>query len=135
MSHIIRWDRESSKFYSEYFNIRVNNRASKTIYKQKFCFIINFHPFPHQYTKGISGQIFIKDQGIVWWNIEYDEGRVHTLKIKDALYVPESPIYIIFPQHWDHQAKDNFLAWRGTYIENLMMNVSSTVTKYGTSFQ
>ena len=62
-------------------------------------FIGNFYPLPRQHIKFKSGQIAIKFQGTARWNIEYDEVRVHTLDIKDVLYVPESPISIQYPQH------------------------------------
>ena len=50
----------------------------------------------------MSGQISIEGQGTVRLNIEYDEGLVHTLEIKDALYFPETIISILCAQHWYH---------------------------------
>ena len=105
-------------FDSEFFIIGVNNHATKTISNQRSHFISNFFPLLHQHIKGISGHISIKVQCTIRWNIEYDEGRVHTLDIKDALYVPESPLSTICPQHWDQQAKDNLPTQRGKYMAN-----------------
>ena len=66
----------------------VENNASKTISNHRYHLNGNFIPLPHQHTKGISGQIAIKVQGTVIWNIENDEGTVHTFNIKYSRYVP-----------------------------------------------
>ena len=52
--------------------------------------------------KGINVQIAIKDQGTLRRNIEDDECRVHTLEIKDVLYVHKSLLLVLFTQHWAH---------------------------------
>ena len=57
--------------------------------------------------KGISVQISIKVQRTLRRNIEDDEGRVHTLWIKDVLYVPKSLLLVLFTQHWSHQANNS----------------------------
>ena len=94
----------------------VENNASKTISNHRYHLNGNFIPLPHQHTKGISGQISIKGQRTVRWRIEDDEVRVHTLDIKEALYVPKSPIFILCPQHLAQQANNNLPAQRWTYM-------------------
>ena len=107
-----------ARFDPDYFIVGVDNHASKTISNQRYHFIRNFRPLSHQHIKGISGQIYIKCRGTVRWKIEYDEVRVHTLDIKDALYVPKSPIYVLCPQYLDQQPKDNFHTRKGKYMAN-----------------
>ena len=105
-------------FDSDPFIVSVGNHASKTISNQSSHLISDFFPLPRQHIKGISVQISIKGRGTVRWKIEDDEGRVHTLDIKDTLYVPESPISIICPQYWAQYAKDDFSTRRGKYMAN-----------------
>ena len=94
-------------FDSDPFIVSVGNHASKTISNQSSHLISDFFPLPRQHIKGISGQIYIKGQGTSRCKIEDNEGRVHTQDIKEALYVPESPLSILCPQYWYQQAKDN----------------------------
>ena len=100
-----------ARFDSDSFIIGVDNNAFKTIYNHISCFIRNFWSLPHKHIKGISGQISIKGQVTVRYNIEDDEGKVNTLDIKDAIYVPKSPLYILCPQNWSQQANGNFPTW------------------------
>ena len=57
------------RFELDSFIIEFYNHASKTISNQRLHFIGNFRPLPHQYIKGISGQISIKCQVTVIWKI------------------------------------------------------------------
>ena len=50
-------------------------------------------------------------QGPLEWNIEDDNGQVHTIKIPDAFYVPEGGCRLLSPQHWTQSAEDE----GGTY--------------------
>ena len=78
------------------------------MYNQWSHFIRDFFPLPHQHIKGLSGQIAIKVQGTIRCNIEDDDGILHTLYIKDSLYVPKSLISILYPEHFAQQANNNF---------------------------
>ena len=51
--------------------------------------------------------------------MEDDKGRVHTLDIKGALYVPKLMLSVLFHQHWAQQAKDNPHTLRRTYMANV----------------
>ena len=107
-----------ASFYLESFIIGVNNHSSNTISNNRAHFIRNFHSLPHQYIKGISGQIAIKGQGTIRWNIEDEKDGVHTLYIKYALYVLESIISVLCPQHWYQHSQNNFPTYMGTYMDN-----------------
>lgn len=43
---------------------------------------------------------------MIKWSIQYDQGRVHHIRIPNLLLVPKSPIRILSPQHWA-QSVDN----------------------------
>ena len=78
----------------------------------------------HQHTKGIRVNINIQGQGTIQFNIEYDDESLQNLYIKDTLYVPESPLDILFPQHWAKQANGNFPKRHGTYTIFFKMTAS-----------
>ena len=111
-----------TRFELESFVIVVDNHALKVISNQRSQFISNFFPLPHQHIKWIIGQISIKGQGTIMWKIEYYEVRVYILDIKDALYLPESLLYVLRPQHRSHQANKKFPTQRGTYMANFEEN-------------
>jgi hypothetical protein len=58
----------------------------------------------------------VKGEGTLEWPIEDDLGRIHKIQIKNALYVPRSPICLLSPQHWGQQANDEFPNKRGTWV-------------------
>ena len=105
-------------FDSDSFIIGFDSHASNMISNQRSHLIRNVVPLLHQHIKCISGQISIKGQGTVRYKIEKYEVRVHTLDIRDALYVPESPIYILCPQHWYQKVNSNLPTRRGPYMVN-----------------
>ena len=78
-----------ARFDMESFIIVVDNHASNNISNQRSHFVSSFFPLPHQHIKEISGQISIKGQVTFRCKNEDNEGRIHTLDIKDAKYVPE----------------------------------------------
>jgi hypothetical protein len=65
---------------------------------------------------GPSGEtIPIKGKGTVKWNIEDDNGIVHTIRIPGSLYVPGMLHCLLCPQHWSQVANDNFPKIDGTW--------------------
>ena len=47
----------------------------------------------------------MKGEGTIVWKIEDDDGIMHSIKIKKALYVPEAPSFLLAPQQWEQQQK------------------------------
>ena len=50
----------------------------------------------------------MKGEGAIVCEIEDDDGIVHPIKIKKALYVPEATSFLIASQQWAKQANDNY---------------------------
>ena len=110
---------------------------SYTIYNQKIHFVSVITPLPHQCLKFISVNVTINWQGISKWNLEDENVQLNTLEIKDALYVPDSLISILCPQHWDQKSNDNFQTICGTYMENYVdyFNLYYIQSKYQRSIK
>ena len=67
---------------------------------------------------GIQGGLAIRGEGTFIFNIEDDEGKTHTIRIPNSLYVPELPMSLLSPQHWAQEANDNTPIQHGTRMEN-----------------
>ncbi len=55
---------------------------------------------------GISDGLEIVGKGTFKFNIKDDEGRQHTIRIKNSLYVPDMRRCLLSPQHWAQEAGD-----------------------------
>jgi hypothetical protein len=51
----------------------------------------------------------------VKWKLEDDDGVIHEIKIKNALYIPEMQTCLLCPQHWSQNSNDHFPKWNGTW--------------------
>ena len=50
--------------------------------------------------KGFGGMLQVKGKGTIIWKIEGDDGVIHPINIKKALYVPDAPSCLIGPKQW-----------------------------------
>ena len=57
----------------------------------------------------------MKGEGTILLKIEDEDGIVHPINIKNALYVPEAPSCLLAPQQWEQQANDNHQNPDGTW--------------------
>jgi hypothetical protein len=55
---------------------------------------------------GISDGLAIAGEGTFKFNIKDDEGKQHTICIKNSLYVPDMRRCLLSPQHWVQEAGD-----------------------------
>jgi hypothetical protein len=55
---------------------------------------------------GIADGLAIEGEGIFKFDITDDNGKRHTIKIKNSLYVPKMRRCLLLPQHWAQEAKD-----------------------------
>jgi hypothetical protein len=55
---------------------------------------------------GISDGLEIVGKGIFKFLIKDDEGKQHTIRIKNSLYVPDIRRCLLLPQHWAQEAGD-----------------------------
>jgi len=78
-----------------------------------------------QSVQGIEGGLAIKGHGTFKFNIEDDEGTVHSIKIADSMYVPDLKYCLLSPQHWAQKAQESA---RGTRMET---NANPALFLYG----
>jgi hypothetical protein len=98
------------------FLIGIDSHASRCISNRINHFITALTPTKAQ-VQGIGNELLqVKGEGMLEWPIEDDLGRTHKIQIKNALYVPRSPICLLLPQHWGQQANDEFPNKRGTWV-------------------
>ncbi len=62
----------------------------------------------------IKSGLDIKGVGSFKFKIKDDNGMTHKIEIPHSLYVPELKRYLLSPQHWVQEAKDNYLRLKGT---------------------
>ena len=75
-------------------------------------------PAKGEMAKGFGVMIQVKGKRIIILKIEDDDGIIHLINIKKALYVPELLSYLLSPQQWKHQAKINYPNPDGTWCAN-----------------
>ena len=64
--------------------------------------------------KGIEGGLSIEGHGTFVFNLEDDDGKVHTIKILNSKYVAGLKYSLLSPQHWVQEANDHYPKRRGT---------------------
>lgn len=60
----------------------------------------------------------IKGGLAIIFDIEDDDGMIHTIRILNSLYVPGLQMCLLSPQHWAQEANDDSPIPRGTRMEN-----------------
>jgi hypothetical protein len=58
---------------------------------------------------GITSGLDIARQGTFKFNVTNNDGKVHTIKIPNSLYVPNLKRCLLSPQHWAQEAGDELL--------------------------
>ena len=61
-----------------------------------------------QSVQGISEGLEIVGTGTFVFDIEDDNRGLHTIKIKNSLFVPDLRFCLLSPQHWAQEAGDNY---------------------------
>jgi hypothetical protein len=73
-------------------------------------------PNESNHIAGVNGRVIpVKGRGNVKWKLEDDDGVVHKIKIKNALYVPEMQMCLLCAQHSSQNLNDHFPKWNGTW--------------------
>ncbi len=107
------------RFDTDSFKIVVDNFASQCMANNKAYFEhLVLHREQTQNVRGISKGLDIVGTGTFIFDIKDDEGGLHTIKIKNSLYVPELRFCLLLPQHWAQEAGDEYPHLRGTWMEN-----------------
>ena len=107
------------RFDTDSFKIGVDNHASRCM-SNNLAHFVDFRPTHGNgaMVGGIQGGLSIRGEGTLVFNVEDDDGRVHTIRIPHSLYLPELPMCLLSPQHWAQEADDNVPIPRGTRMEN-----------------
>jgi hypothetical protein len=69
----------------------------------------------------INSGLDIAGQGTFKFNITDDNGKSHTIRIPNSLYVPNLKRCLLSPQHWALEAGDE-QTWMGNYRGNCVLN-------------
>jgi hypothetical protein len=70
---------------------------------------------------GITSGLDIAGQGTFKFNVTNDDGKAHTIKIPNSLYVPNLKRCLLLPQHWAQEAGDK-QTWMGNYRNECVLN-------------
>ena len=113
-----RSDPTMVRFDTDSFRISVDSCASRCM----ACEAAYFEDLKPTKTKrkvnGISQGLEIAGTGTFIFDIQDDEGKVHTIRVPNSLYVPDLKVCLLSPQHWAQEASDNHPNPRGTRMEN-----------------
>jgi hypothetical protein len=108
------------RFDTDSYPIKVNSHASKCVANKPHLFEdLRLNKDKGQ-VDGISSgleiasegtfKVNIKDniegEGAFKFNITNDDGKTHTIKTPNSLYVPEMRRCLLLPQHWAQEARD-----------------------------
>lgn len=102
-------------FDTDSYSTVVDNHASRCISNMIEHFITDLAPTSNTILLRTGGNLEVKRMGRLQWKVEDDNGKVHTLTIKDCLYVPGLSNYLLSPQHWAKHAENNFPTRRETW--------------------
>jgi hypothetical protein len=70
---------------------------------------------------GITSGLDIVGQGTFKFNVTNENGKAHTIKIPNSLYVPNLKWCLLSPQHWGQEAGDK-QTWMGNYRNDCVLN-------------
>jgi hypothetical protein len=117
--------RDTMMFDSDSVPIRIDNCATKSIWRDKGDFVGPLKRC-HARVKGIGGIKDIIYSGTLRLRIDDDNGVAHEKDIKGVYYMPTLSCNILSPQHWAQSAKDNYPlprgTWCGTYEDAVILH-------------
>jgi hypothetical protein len=94
------------RFDSDSFLIGIDSHASR-------CMVNDTHLFEdlrlnknNGQVSGIAAGLAIKGGGTFKFDITDNNGKRHTIRIKNSLYIPKMRRCLLLPQHWTQEAKD-----------------------------
>ena len=127
------------KFNSDSYPIGVDSHASK-------CMVNKAHLFEDLclnkdtgQVNGISDGLEIAGKGTFRFNIKDDEGKQHTIHIKNSLCVPKMRRCLLSPQYWAQEAGDEQtwmklkMQWPYDYVVNWKVGKKTTPHQLSTN--
>jgi hypothetical protein len=94
------------RFNSDSYPIGVNSHASKCMANKARLFEDLRLNKDKRQVNGISDGLAIAGEGTFKFTIKDDEGKQHTIRIKNSLYIPDMRRCLLLPQHWAQEAGD-----------------------------
>jgi len=70
---------------------------------------------------GIGEELAIKRKGTFKFSLEDDNGKIHTIRIPNSLYLPGLKQCLLSPQHWAQEAGDG-QTWMGNFDRECVLN-------------
>jgi hypothetical protein len=70
---------------------------------------------------GITSGLDIAGQGTFKFNVTDKDGKAHTIKIPNSLYIPNLKRCLLSPQHWVQETGDE-QTWMGNYRNECVLN-------------
>ncbi len=108
------------RFDSDSYLIGVDNHASKCMANAPHLFE-DLHLNNKGQVDGINSGLNIAGQGIFKFNITNNDGKLHTIKIPNSLYVPNLKRCLLLPQYWAQEVGDE-QTWMGNYRDSCVLN-------------
>jgi hypothetical protein len=109
--------RDDLWFDRDSFAVGVDNHASRCMGNDKRIFKNLVLACTAQRVRGISKGLAIEGKGTLVVTINNDNGKPYRIKILNSLYLPGLRMYLLLPQHWAQEARDNHPWPNGTRIE------------------
>ena len=106
------------RFDTDSFKVGIDNHASRCMANCTTHFEDLKLVESNNKVGGINDGLAIKGVGTFIFDIEDDDGCLHTIKVPNSLYLPELKLCLLSPQHWAQEAKDDYPRPRGTRMEN-----------------
>jgi hypothetical protein len=107
-------DDPAVRFDSDSFSIGINNHASLCMANAPYLFE-NLHLMINAgEINGIGEGLARKGKGTFKFLLEDNNGKTHTIKIPNSLYLPGSKQCLLLPQHWAQDAGDG-KTWMGNF--------------------
>jgi hypothetical protein len=70
---------------------------------------------------GIGDGLAIKGKGTFKFSLKDDNGKIHTIKIPNSLYLPGLKQCLLSPQHWAQEARNGQM-WMGNFERKCVLN-------------
>jgi hypothetical protein len=114
-------DDSAVRFDLDSFSIGIDNHASRCMANAPHLFE-DLHLINNAgEVNGIGEGLAIKGKGTFVFSLEEDNGKIHTIKIPNSLYLPGLKQCILSPQHWAQEAVDG-QTWMGNFERNCVLN-------------
>ena len=107
-------DNQAVQFDSDSFSIGIDNHASRCMANAPHLFE-DLHPINNVgEVNGIGNGLAIKGKGTFEFSLKDDNGKVHTIKIPNSLYLSGLRQCLLSPHHWAQEAGDG-QTWMGIF--------------------